>query len=143
MSDHHGCKAAVVGCMDFRLHADRHSQLEEEFETFDVITLAGGAHALLKPDTAAVILANLETSVRLHHVNAFVLTVHEDCGACGGSKAFANRAAEMRHHHDALVEAAAVVREHFGDGTPEIVLVIQYLNGTVEYLDEEELAQAA
>jgi carbonic anhydrase len=74
--------AVLLACMDFRLDGPIRELLAREgIRTWDAVRLAGGAAALLRPETAEVVREQLALSMRLHAPERIVLTVHRDCGA--------------------------------------------------------------
>ncbi len=89
--EHHHSETLILWCSDPRL---RGKVLEDfvaagKFDPYDLICLPGGAKVLATPSIEGTIVGGYAQVLRgLHHFNVVVLTMHEDCGACGGSKAF-------------------------------------------------------
>jgi carbonic anhydrase len=55
----------------------------------------------------------IKTSIKLHNIKEVWLIDHVDCGAYGGSKAFANEDKERTFHIGKLIEAAKIVKDEF------------------------------
>jgi len=113
--DPYTADAAVVMCFDLRFNLAFHKFLKKiGAPNYDLIKVAGGAKCLASPDNNAereFVLEQLRKSIRLHQTKRIVLMVHSDCGAYGGSNAFASPAEEAKHHEDELRQAATVLRE--------------------------------
>lgn len=92
----HDCNAVVFTCIDFRLHPAVGLFLKRTYKSFDLVSIAG---SVKKP---RLMMEQIEISSRLHHVKKVVLTMHMDCGAWGGSKAFQNDFAQTVHHKRVL-----------------------------------------
>jgi len=128
----HHCDTIVIRCMDFRLRKAFDAWADEQYGDYDGVGMAGGARALIDTDpaTRATALKQFQISVELHTPGRAVLTVHQDCGAAGGSAAFGKDAARERKACETDLHAAdQVLRKHFPSLTT--VLVIQTLDGTV------------
>ena len=114
----HKTQAVVLTCIDFRTydHAERvlEQAIVERFgvESFDIISLAGGARNLLQDKRRDVVLEDLATSVRLHDPDLIILVNHEDCGAYGGSAQFSDADEEEQFHQEQLEQAAAIARQY-------------------------------
>ena len=108
--------AAVVMCFDLRFNLGVHKFLKRiGAANYDLIKVAGGAKCLASPDNEAeraFVLGQIRKSIQLHSTPRVVLTVHADCGAYGGAKAFHNNDAEEASHHEAELEAAARLLSH-------------------------------
>ncbi|MDA8063877.1 MAG: hypothetical protein M0Z27_05620 [Thermaerobacter sp.] len=110
------CQAVVVSCMDFRLRERLASvlALRHGISGFDLICLAGGGKNLAEAGPVRdVVLDNVEVSLRLHRPGQIVVVNHQDCGAYGGSAAFASWEAEREFHRGELELAATFVRNAF------------------------------
>lgn len=140
----HTCRALIISCMDFRLHHALHNWADQRYgETgYDLVHLAGGAGALLRDDSQALVLKQVELSHRLHEIAEVVLVNHWDCGAYGGSQAFGHDEENERdtYCYD-LEEASNLVRQRF----PQISTVeaLEHLNGSVEVVRETGSKSAA
>jgi carbonic anhydrase len=96
--------------MDFRFGPDIKAMLEARghLGDVDIVSVAGAVKPLVHPThpaEAEFMLRQIEISQRLHGTSHVILLAHEDCGAYGGRKAFANESAE-RHTHEADLRAA-------------------------------------
>jgi len=122
MSNKHECKAAVVTCMDFRLHGDNMGDFlkkEGVYGEADMICVAGGVLPLVAPDhekNREFILKLLGISKNLHHIENIYLINHTDCGAY---KSFGemDSKTETDLHKSHLGEAEEVVKEQITKGT--------------------------
>lgn len=103
----------VFACIDWRLHPTVEHFFRERWGTFDLCVSAGSIKDFTNKETAAYLLNQLELSLQLHRPKEVVLTMHSDCGAYGGLKAFFNRTAEKQHHKNELATVAAMIRERF------------------------------
>ncbi len=105
---HYAADACVVWCFDDRFYKLLKAFGKKEgWKNIDLVKVAGGAKALAgdaSPDRDFV-LGQIQTSVRLHGTKRTILMLHRDCGACGGSKSFANADAEKEHHVSQLKTA--------------------------------------
>ena len=108
---HYAADACVVWCFD-----DRFSGLLAEFgktmRNFDLVKIAGGAKSLANGASPARDFARdqIKTSIRLHGTKKIVLMLHRDCGAYGGSKSFADAAAELENMKSQLHAAAEYLK---------------------------------
>lgn len=107
--NNHDCKAVVLCCMDFRYHKAivDHVTNELGIPDFDLITEAGGVRYIAEQKKHVMddMLAELDISFHLHHVDTIVLINHEDCGGYGGKSAFDGDDHERESHHSALKTA--------------------------------------
>jgi carbonic anhydrase len=107
--------ACIVWCFD-----DRFTGLLREFtkgmENFDLVKVAGGAKALAEgPSPARDFLTDqVAVSIRLHGAKKVMLMLHEDCGAYGGSKRFADGETEQNFYISQLALARDFLREKTG-----------------------------
>ena len=106
MINQHTCQALAIHCIDFRFQRFLNDYLEGRFAgSYDRVAVAGGVKNLP--------LEQCEVSVRLHSPKTIVLIQHEDCGAYGGSKQFADLEAEKAFQTQELQKAAKVLQEKF------------------------------
>jgi hypothetical protein len=103
----HCCEAALITCVDFRLHQrkDGRNYIAEYIRSLDVdcdlITRAGGVQDLLRQGGtgfADQIIRDVDVSHRLHQAKMLFFINHEDCGAYA-SFGFKTREEELRRHH--------------------------------------------
>jgi hypothetical protein len=117
--EHYTADACVVWCFDDRFYKLLKAfGKQENFGHIDLVKVAGGAKALAggpSPDRD-FILNQIGTSVRLHGTKRVILMLHRDCGAYGGSKAFADADAEKA----ALTEALRQARDFVKSELPEL-----------------------
>ena len=115
MSNHgvHNCDALVLMCMDFRFRDWVPGKVADQLGlgSYDLVSYAGGALLLGSDDSAEreVLLSQIKLSSRLHGIEAAVLVDHEDCGAYGGSSAFASSEEEFECHRVKMEKARAAI----------------------------------
>ncbi|RME59280.1 hypothetical protein D6779_04700 [Candidatus Parcubacteria bacterium] len=90
--EHYTADACVVWCFDDRFRPAREALAQSlGLRHYDLVSVAGGAKALVKADNDAdreALVKQIKTSIRLHHPAKVILMLHTDCGAYGGRKAF-------------------------------------------------------
>ncbi|HVN26731.1 MAG TPA: carbonic anhydrase [Candidatus Paceibacterota bacterium] len=109
---HYEADACVVWCFDDRFYRllkafGKH----EHVSHIDLVKVAGGAKALAgggSPERDFV-LAQIRASIDMHKAKRVILMVHRDCGAYGGSQAFANPQDESAHYESQLEAAKKFV----------------------------------
>ncbi|MCZ7586121.1 MAG: hypothetical protein M5R36_23915 [Deltaproteobacteria bacterium] len=114
------CHAAVVTCVDYRLHqrADGGNMvadfLRRRSVTADVITRAGGVQDLVRPRDGSdeSLVRDLDVAVRLHRIREIHLVNHEDCGAYA-TFGFPSREREAARHASDLRRARRLLLERF------------------------------
>lgn|GEM_PF-454014 len=86
----HTCEAALVTCIDFRLHQrpDGRNYVADYIKSLgvdcDLITRAGGVQDLLRPGvegSAEAVIRDMDVSHRLHMAEMLIFLNHADCGA--------------------------------------------------------------
>lgn len=111
----HGCDALMLMCMDFRFRGWIPDKVAEKVgaSSYDLISYAGGALLLGSDDPTEreVLLSQIKLSSKLHGIKAAILVDHEDCGAYGGSKAFASSHEEFECHRAKMGKAEAAIKE--------------------------------
>jgi carbonic anhydrase len=125
--EHYHADACVVWCFD-----DRFYKLLKAFgkakgaKHIDLVKVAGGAKGLAVPANAAptdlaardFLLAQIKASIRLHGTKRIILMTHRDCGAYGGSAAFADSDAERAAHAAQL----AAARDFVASELPDVIV---------------------
>lgn len=110
----HGCEAAVVECIDYRLrnHIDKwlNDEFKEKGKEFDLISHAGSTKDL------DAVSNQIDISAKLHHIHQLVLIHHEDCGAYG------NESTPEKHAEDLLKAKSVILQKH-----PEFQVNLYYL----------------
>ncbi|NQT49302.1 hypothetical protein HQ571_01260 [Candidatus Kuenenbacteria bacterium] len=111
----HTCNNFLMTCIDFRFHSAITDWAEKQGITkdFDLVAIAGVQKAILDDDTRNAAIKQLHISVRLHKTRTAILIAHQDCGAYGGSSAFANWDEEKAKYTEDLNEAEKVIKEKF------------------------------
>lgn len=128
----HTARALVFHCMDFRFVSGIQKFLAERGlkDIFDLVAFAGSAKNLASPDEPsdrAFALRQMDIARRLHGISEVLLFNHLDCGAYGGSSAFASAAEEHDRHVADLGKAREIIRQRFPDLT--VHLLIAFLDG--------------
>ena len=106
----HTCKATLVRCMDFRLEPELTDSLRSKnlLHAIDVISIAGAAKNIVD-DPKGFVMNQIGLSVQLHGITEVSLMHHSDCGAYGGSKAFASLEEEKVMHVTQMQKAKEVI----------------------------------
>jgi hypothetical protein len=114
---HYTADACVIWCSNDRFYPLlKKVGKKKGWKHIDLVKVAGGAKAFAADgsDGEAVaarefLVGQLRTSVRLHAAKRIVLMLHRDCESYGGSKAFADAAAERARYEADLRAARAYV----------------------------------
>jgi hypothetical protein len=136
VSHAHSCEALILMCMDFRFQSWVPEKVADlaNLSGYDLVSYAGGALLLGSDDPAEreALLSQVRLSSRLHGIHKVVLADHEDCGAYGGSKAFASSEEEFECHKAKMTKAAAAIRSDL----PHLRVILSYarMDGTLELL---------
>lgn len=103
----------LFACLDWRLHP----QIEEYFVNngagCDACVTAGSIKGLIDEATRDFFLEQISISLKLHDCQGAILTMHIDCGAYGGSAAFASLDGEMKACRDQLALARGIINSKF------------------------------
>ncbi|MCU0653156.1 MAG: hypothetical protein MUD10_02755 [Candidatus Pacebacteria bacterium] len=100
-------------CLDWRLHPQVEEFFTKDGVACDMCITAGSVKDLIDPLTREFFLKQIDISKRLHNCQAVILTMHMDCGAYGGSKAYDGLDAEIAGCTDELKKTKAIVEERF------------------------------
>lgn len=120
----HTCPAAVITCIDFRFWQKLLDYMATRGETsFDLISMAGGAKNLIDNETRPVIFKQLDICTQKHCIKKVYLVNHIDCGAYGGSAAFASREEEEEKLIGDLGKAENFIKEKYPDLEVEKLLM--------------------
>ena len=112
----HHVPVAAIYCLDprFRTQHEQFISNELSFKDFDQYVFPGGPKALVSETTRDVFLDAIQNvSVNLHHIEKIILIAHRDCGAYGGSTAFATPEAEKEAQTKDLQTAHKFLLERF------------------------------
>jgi carbonic anhydrase len=103
---HYKAEVCVIWCFDHRV-ADVLNFTLAAYQSYDLITLAGGAKGLAQegPD-CDFLVKQIETSIQLHDTKKILISNHSDCGAYGGLKAFDNDSEKEREFHEGELKKA-------------------------------------
>ena len=135
----HTCKGVALHCIDFRFRKRLEEFLHERFlnDDYDLIVVAGSVKSLAgERDGSGFLTEQFDTSLRLHAPSIIVRMQHEDCGAYGGSAAFADFEVELNFQKEELRKAAALLYERF----PKVAIERYFirLSGEVLRVGEEK-----
>jgi len=124
-------------CIDFRFHEAIHNWTKENDLTknFDLVSLAGAQKSVLDEDTRATIFKQLDISTRLHGIETVLLLAHQDCGAYGGSQAFANFEEEKARYLADMTQAQSLIMEKFPQLQVKKLMVVFDENQTVRIIE--------
>lgn len=88
----HKCDFALIQCIDFRFRAMTEKFSVDLFQTsdFDLYSWPGAAKKLADDDTRSAAMRDIDICIGLHSTEKIAIVSHMDCGAYGGSKAFAS-----------------------------------------------------
>lgn len=117
--DVHKVEAAIVHCLDPRFQKAHRAFIEQELgiRHYDSYVLPGGAKNLLEEEFGKKLFEKInDVSFKLHGACRIILIIHRDCGAYGGTKAFASTHDE-KHRQESDLRLA---REMFCLHLPEI-----------------------
>lgn len=108
----HECNNLILSCIDFRFHEAINNWVKETnlVGDYDLVSIAGAQKNVVNPETKDFFMNQLAISVRLHKPKAVILLAHQDCGAYGGSKAFANWAEEKAKYIEDLNSAEVAIK---------------------------------
>ncbi len=113
----------IFGCLDWRLHPHLENFFAGEDIGCDLCVTAGSVKALIEPETQQFMLNQIEISKNLHNCETVVLTMHIDCGAYGGSKAYGGSEDERSACMAELRKAKEIVRKKFLDLSVDTYLI--------------------
>jgi carbonic anhydrase len=114
----HHCEAVVLTCIDFRFWRETVEFVEKGLgiKSFDFPSLPGAAKTLNESANQNDLAWQcLDVPVKLHAAKKIVIINHEDCGAYGGSKKFANNEAEQKFHEGELKKAKQKILDKYPD----------------------------
>jgi carbonic anhydrase len=121
--EHYTADACVVWCFDDRFYKLLKAFGKQEgFGHIDLVKIAGGAKALAADASPErdFLFNQIRTSVRLHGTKRLILMLHRDCGAYGGSKAFADADAERDELAKQLHQAQSLVKKELSELSVEV-----------------------
>ncbi len=115
INNQHTCEAVVLHCIDFRFRNMLCEYLQKRFpEGYDLVSVAGSVKRLAADSLKNnFVLEQIRISNKLHEPQISVLIQHEDCGAYGGSKAFANFDEELNTQKSELEKAEQILKKEF------------------------------
>jgi carbonic anhydrase len=128
----HHCKALLVQCMDFRLMKGIRTFLDQNGLTgdCDIVSVAGAVKGIADtsaPSDTEFVLKQIGLSHELHAIKHLILMNHLDCGAYGGSAAFASPEEERAKHLADLRRSRDILKQKYPE--LEIKLVIAKIDG--------------
>lgn len=117
----HYCDSIVIKCLDFRLRAETRACVLDGLgiPAFDIIGLPGSAKSFLEDSGTA--WRGIKVACEYHGCKRIVVVQHADCGAYGGSAAFANAEEEEIFHREELQKMKKKILEKYRE--VEVVMV--------------------
>lgn len=120
----------VFACLDWRLHPQIENHFTQDGSGCDMCVTAGSVKALIDPKTQDFLVEQVNISKKLHNCQGVILTMHLDCGAYGGSSAFATREEEISGCEKELGKAEEIVKRNFPEIPIEKYIVgLEKING--------------
>jgi hypothetical protein len=132
----HKAQAIALTCIDFRFRKALNDFFENELNIYDVdhMAQAGGAKMLVEEGPIRQwIFENFDIAFDKHDVNKVILINHQDCGAYGGSAAFAGLEDELGTQEMWLRHAVSVVHAKYPDKQVEAYLALLGDNDSVNF----------
>jgi len=83
---------------------------------YDLISLAGSTKEIANPSDGKIkeyIFSNIGVSYNLHQARKLIIIHHSDCGAYGGSAAFANAEKEKEFQISEMNKSASAIKEKY------------------------------
>ncbi len=113
------CKNMIVQCMDFRIQPAIGKWLTEKGYAGDTdcVSFAGSC------EEKELVMRMVDLSCRIHGTEHIILTMHEDCGAYGGSAAFESSELER----DTLVADMMRVRSAIREKHPKVSVTTHWI----------------
>jgi hypothetical protein len=137
-SDPNKTVKVVFACLDWRLHPAIENYFTQDGTGCDMCITAGSLKDMIDPQTQALFVKQVEISKELHNCRAVILTMHLDCGAYGGSKAFADAASEMAACRQQLELGKAVIEKNFpGLPVESYIIGLEHANGAWNILPQK------
>jgi hypothetical protein len=113
----------LFACLDWRLHPAIENYFLNFADGCDLCVTAGSVKGLIDSATQSYFLEQINISKKLHNCQAVVLTMHMDCGAYGGSRAFPAEADETANCQDQLSQAKTFVEQNFPEMPVETYII--------------------
>ena len=123
MNNPYSCPAILFTCLDWRLHPDVEDYFKKEYKNFDLCVSAGSLKDLIDETTQEYFLRQIKCSRELHNSQTVILTMHQDCGAYGGTANFKNAEDEFDHYQKIMTEAETIIIKKF----PEAKIVKYFI----------------
>ena len=133
----HNCKALVITCMDFRLVRQTGKYLADLGleNNYDLLSVAGSTKDLVAGDEKIkdFFFRNINVSCALHSARQVFIIHHSDCGAYGGSAAFASAEKEKEFQISEMQKSEAVIKEKFPQFEIKKIYAIIKEGGAIEF----------
>ena len=113
----------LFACLDWRLHPAIETYFLKFADGCDLCVTAGSIKGLIDPTTQNYFLEQIDISKKLHNCQKVILTMHMDCGAYGGSRAFSGEAAETANCQNQLNQAKTLVERNFPEMPIETYII--------------------
>ena len=123
----HQAQAIALTCIDFRFRTAIQKFFEDELNlhSIDHMAMGGGTKKVVEEGPIREwVFANFDIAFNKHNVNRVILINHQDCGAYGGSAAFAGLEDEIAKQEIQLRHGVSVVRSKYPDKEIEAYLAL-------------------
>ena len=130
----------LFACLDWRLHPAIENYFTQSGMGCDMCVTAGSVKALIDPVTQAFLVEQIAISKKLHNCQAAILTMHVDCGAYGGSKAYESMDKEIDACKEQLMLAKKVIGKIFPELPIEVYIIGLEHDGAGWQIKPQEIA---
>ena len=107
--EHYHNKQGILRCTDQRFEPVSASFISVQgFSMADPIVRPGAANILVNPKNprdAECMLEEITTLAKLHGFTEYYPSMHDECGACGGTT-------DLAFYEDVLKKSAAIIKRH-------------------------------
>jgi hypothetical protein len=129
----------LLACLDWRIHPRIENYFIKNNVCCDLCVTAGSVKDLIDPQTQDFFIKQIEISKKLHNCQGVILTMHLDCGAYGGTRAFENRESEIATAKNELQKAEFIVKENFSELSIEKYLIDLKQSGSEWIIEPESI----
>lgn len=125
----HKAKALILHCIDFRFQQPIQKFLADKglLGLADIVSLAGSAKNFVNPAMPSdreFLMRQVDISVKLHEIEKILIVNHQDCGAYGGSKSFANFEHEEREYKEDMKALKQAILEKYPNVAVEMYIAL-------------------
>jgi carbonic anhydrase len=135
--EQHRCTNFLLTCMDFRFRTAIEDWAKQNNYTddYDLISMAGAQKSIVDEDTRTGLMKQIKISTDLHQAKKIILMAHRDCGAYGGSKAFASWEEELKKYTTDLEQAEEIIKHTFPDADVRKLVLNFDPSGEVSFIE--------